>query len=98
MVKVTEGIHLFVPNIFTPNGDGINDDFMVSTVLIVSLHTEIYDRWGKLVFETDNLSFKWPGKDILGENCPEGGYTYVMRGHAYNGQSVERSGIVLLTR
>lgn len=53
---------IFVPNIFSPNGDGHNDELQVyGTLCVEDFHWSIYDRWGELVFETDNPADKWDG-------------------------------------
>lgn len=54
--------NVFVPNAFTPNGDGINDDVKVySSCLFDEFIFEIYDRWGEKVFETNNIDKSWNG-------------------------------------
>jgi gliding motility-associated-like protein len=98
LIEVKDMVRLHVPNAFTPNGDFINDEFMVETMLITQLHTEIYDRWGKVVYESENLAFRWNGRDSKGEDMPEGSYTYIMRGYTYMGSYVERKGSVMLMR
>ncbi len=52
---------LFVPNTFTPNGDGINDVFMPVGKSIASIHLVVHNRWGELLFETDDASVGWDG-------------------------------------
>jgi gliding motility-associated-like protein len=53
---------LFVPNAFTPNGDGLNDELLVYYVgTYDSFDFRIYNRWGGLVFETDNIEIGWDG-------------------------------------
>ncbi|MGB1248044.1 MAG: T9SS type B sorting domain-containing protein, partial [Chitinophagales bacterium] len=54
---------LYVPNAFTPNNDGNNDDFYVrSTLPIDDFYFAVYDRWGQLVFETYDTNEGWNGK------------------------------------
>jgi gliding motility-associated-like protein len=53
---------LVVPNIFTPNGDGLNDFFELSNAAISIKEFTIYNRWGKLVYSISNSSVKWDGK------------------------------------
>ena len=53
---------LFVPNTFTPNNDGSNDYFEVKGELIEEFEIWIYNRWGQLVFHTNNISESWDGK------------------------------------
>jgi len=55
---------IFIPSVFSPNNDGINDalEVFVSVDLpILSYQFSIYDRWGSLIFETDNIEDKWQG-------------------------------------
>ncbi len=54
---------LFVPNAFTPNDDGNNDIFLPVTLNVKSIHFLVYDRWGKLLFESKELGKGWNGKD-----------------------------------
>lgn len=64
-VKITvicETSQVFIPNTFTPNGDGVNDDFYVSgRGLGLIKRMAIYNRWGQLVFETENVHPNHPG-------------------------------------
>lgn len=97
-VTVFEKIRLFVPNTFTPNGDGLNDEFTISGTLIKELNIEIYDRWGKVMFSADNINFSWSGNDKSGDNCPEGAYVYVITGTAYDGTVINKKGSVTIIR
>ena len=68
-----------LPNVFTPNGDGINDLFVpVSTDYVDKLDIQIFNRWGNLVFHTSDKQINWDGKDMNTKlECPEGVYFYV---------------------
>lgn len=71
---------LFVPNIFSPNGDGRNDFFKVSysdISNITSLHSRIFDRWGNEVFNSDQIEFSWDGS-FHGNVLLPGVYTYLI--------------------
>jgi gliding motility-associated-like protein len=58
-------INLVIPNLVTPNGDGLNDLFVpIESYGIASMYTEIYNRWGVKVYETENLYIEWDSKDI----------------------------------
>jgi len=52
---------LFIPNAFTPNGDGLNDSFFVQGLYIKEFHIKIFDRWGTKVFESGSMKDKWSG-------------------------------------
>lgn len=54
---------VFVPNAFTPNGDGLNDVFLPQTRNLVSYEMSIVNRWGEIVFKTKNTQQGWDGKD-----------------------------------
>ena len=59
---VSDGV--FIPNVFSPNGDGINDIFSVHTgsdITVTAMNGKIFDRWGNLVFGSEGLSFDWNG-------------------------------------
>jgi len=60
-------IEIFIPSAFTPNGDGINDLFVIEGAEIIEFQMWIYDRWGKLVFETNDIHVKWNGSHLGGD-------------------------------
>jgi gliding motility-associated-like protein len=76
-----------IPNVFTPNGDGKNDDFNIDCSGYQKYSIVIWNRWGNTVFESDNADKKWNGKtnNDGGEN-PAGTYyylfTYQLRGES----------------
>ena len=65
---------LFVPNVFTPNNDGLNDVFRVEYSGHELYLLQIYDRWGVKQFETRNKNTFWDGQDMNGQAVPEGVY------------------------
>lgn len=97
-IMVGQEIRLYTPNAFTPNGDGLNDVFEVYSRLVTQLSIRIYDRWGKLLFASENLNFTWAGKDASGVEVPEGTYVYVINAIGFDGQPIERAGSVILIR
>lgn len=79
-VQTSEGMHvvlqcpLTIPNVFTPNGDGINDYFeIVNLDHYPNSRLEVYSRWGNKVFESDNYQNNWDGGDVT-----DGVYYYVL--------------------
>ncbi|MCZ2357759.1 MAG: PKD domain-containing protein [Bacteroidia bacterium] len=85
--------NLFIPNVFTPNGDGRNDKFEIfaeSAPCVESVM--IFDRWGILIFETNFYGNYWDGT-VNGKDAQEGAYVYVIKGR--NGK---RAGTVTLIR
>jgi gliding motility-associated-like protein len=69
MLVIEEDLTLYVPNSFSPNGDGKNDLFYVEGLELdpVFFQLEIYDRWGNLVFQSNNIHEKWNGSVNGGE-------------------------------
>ena len=69
---------LVVPNVFTPNGDGVNDEFRVMYRSLAEFHCWVYNRWGKLVYEWDDPAKGWDGT-INGRPAAAGAYYYIIR-------------------
>ena len=68
-----------LPNVFTPNGDGSNDNFIPFPYHFVDkINLKIFNRWGKIVFTTENPDINWDGKDKNnGMKCSDGVYFYI---------------------
>ncbi|MDB5227233.1 MAG: domain containing protein [Bacteroidota bacterium] len=88
---------VFIPNAFTPNGDGINDIFKVRTNILRSIHLEVYDRWGIKVFQTDNIADGWDGT-YKGQQATEDSYGYYFTGECLQGEQLKLKGNVSLLR
>lgn len=69
---------LLVPNVFTPNGDGRNDEFRVMYRSIIEFDCWVYNRWGKLVYHWSDPAKGWDGT-VNGRPAAEGAYYYVIR-------------------
>lgn len=76
-VQIAES-YLAVPNVFTPNGDGKNDEFRVAYRSLKEFHCWVYNRWGKLVYQWSDPAKGWDGT-INGRPAAEGAYYYVIR-------------------
>ncbi len=91
-------IKLEAPNVFTPNGDGINDEFVVVYQSIKSFKMVIVNRWGRKVFTTTNPAEGWDGK-INGKDASEGVYFYYIEAKGFNeGETLEKKGPLHLIR
>lgn len=84
---------MYMPNSFTPNGDGINDVFRPSSCVPKQYVMRIYNRWGEQLFETSDINTGWDGR-FEGEAVPEGAYMYVISGAKKSGGFFNRSGVV----
>ncbi len=74
-VTINDFESLYIPNAFTPNGDNDNDVFYVYANDITDFQLYIFNRWGNLIFETNDLKKGWDGK-VKGDKSPDGVYTY----------------------
>lgn len=88
---------IFVPNAFTPDGDGLNDSFSVVANEIDYVRMLVYNRWGQLVFDGTNDKAVWDGnyKGIIAE---EGVYIYHIKARGLNKQTYEFNGTLTLIR
>lgn len=88
---------LYIPNVFTPNGDGKNDEFYADGEGVASFNMVIFDRWGKLVTMLNNISERWDGK-VNGMDVPEGTYTFVVDYRLNSGAFKKMGGTINLIR
>ncbi|MBL7903337.1 MAG: gliding motility-associated C-terminal domain-containing protein, partial [Bacteroidia bacterium] len=94
-----------IPNVFTPNGDGVNEQWKFELpygVTLISL--EIYDRWGRMVFERKGEVFPdtrfliWDGYSTSALPCDEGTYLYILQTNNENQGPKENRGMITLSR
>ena len=91
---------IFIPNVFTPNGDNFNDLFVPTFNGFDRLEAVIFDRWGREVFNNGGSTTTfWNGKqNNSGIDCPEGVYFYILKFFRPVGDRVVREGNVTLLR
>ena len=87
-----------VPNVFTPNGDKINDRFIIDVKGIAKIHVSIYNRWGQLIYEWDKPDGDWDGRNSAGSEVPAGTYYYLLRATGEDGTEFNEQGHVTLFR
>lgn len=87
----------FVPNAFSPNGDGINDELVVGVTNLGKYGIRIYNRLGTQVFFTNNIFENWNGT-FKGNELPVGVYYYVILGTNLSNKNVKYSGSIILLR
>lgn len=100
MIDLTEGLNAFAPNAFTPDNDGHNDAWrMYTSGAVTRFELRIYDRWGDLVFASEDPEAYWVG-DVQGGDhfAPDGVYHYeaVLRDDTYSIKTLQ--GHILLIR
>lgn len=90
----------FVPNIFTPNGDGANDVFEIQTGCAPAQYElKVFDRYGELMFRTADPTTHWPGYSQKGRPCAAGVYYYVLSfrtDQAVRGNKVMKGTVTLM--
>ena len=89
--------HVYVPNIFSPNGDNVNDILFVRGKGILKLSFVLYDRWGEKVFETSDLNIGWDG-NFRGKVIDSSVFIYYLNAELDNGEKVNLKGNVTLVR
>jgi gliding motility-associated-like protein len=85
-----------IPNVFSPNGDGKNELFVLNIAQAGDIILRIYNRWGLKVFETEKNKPYWDGKTLKGDNVPDGTYYYVAM--TKNKEKPLQSGYITLSR
>lgn len=88
---------VYVPNVFTLNGDAINDKLVVGGLFIESFNMKIFDRWGTLVHESSDRNNAWDG-NFEGKPMPSGVYVYTIDVIGRSKQKVSLTGSVTLIR
>lgn len=99
-IIVYDPVMLNPPNIFTPDGDGINDEFTFyfRQQGIEEIECIIVNRWGVTIREFYEVDATWDGSDKNGDPVPDGVYFYVYQGVGFNGVEVEGQGSLTLVR
>lgn len=88
---------LAIPNVFTPNGDGLNDYFLPHLLNVRSFEMQLFNRWGKLVYTATDQQPGWNGTN-KGAESETGIYMYHITATFLDGTTVNRSGSVILLR
>jgi gliding motility-associated-like protein len=97
VITVIKSPNIFYPSAFTPNGDGLNDSFVVYGQYVEDFRMFIYNRWGELIFTTTDMDQGWDGT-FNGKVVPEGTYVFNADLTDLTGRTYNRAGSVLLLR
>lgn len=88
-----------IANIFSPNGDGVNDNFFIPTVGVKSLEVFIYNRYGNIVYEWSGKNGYWDGHTYpAGQAVPDGHYFYYLKGLGFDQVEYDLNGQLTLLR
>lgn len=96
-ITIIKNPNLFYPRAFTPNSDNLNDVFNVYGQFIDEFEMSIFNRWGELMYTTNEISEGWDG-NFKGNQMPEGTYTFIVKIFDRAGRNIKESGSVLLLR
>jgi gliding motility-associated-like protein len=86
-IRVAEDFTIYIPNSFTPNGDGINEGFIAQGFGIKDYEMWIFNRWGQIIYHTQSLTKPWNGTFFdNGKQCPGDVYVYKIKVHDSSGE------------
>ena len=101
MIQITilpfQGPDIYVPNVFTPNGDNANDDFFITTHNASAIEVIILNRWGNVVHEITTLDGVWDG-DVNGKQADDGVYFFKYKVSGFDGEEITGHGNITLIR
>jgi gliding motility-associated-like protein len=97
-VIVDAPVSIIIPNIYSPNGDGINDEFFITCVGIKTLHCDIFNRWGQLVYQLLAPNDSWNGIMNNGNTATDGTYFYILDATGFDGKKYDSKGSLTLVK
>ena len=98
LITVTAEPWIFVPNVFTPNGDDANETWMIDTKNMESIELVIVNRWGNPMAKIEDINGGWDGKTPDGSEATDGTYFYKFKAKALNGEEFSGHGFLTLIR
>jgi gliding motility-associated-like protein len=98
-IVVHEISSIYIPNSFTPNGDGLNDIFVPVCYFVNEngFSLKIFNRWGQEIFASYQMDYGWNGK-IGTSEAPQGSYSYIIMYENIFGQVFRKTGVIQLIR
>jgi gliding motility-associated-like protein len=96
-ITVLNDQSLYIPNAFSPNGDGKNDELKIYARFVKEFNWSVFNRWGEKVFETNDINFGWDGR-YKGVLQPPSVYVYYLTVTYLNNKTVHNQGSVTLIR
>ena len=98
VIIVDASTSIIIPNIYSPNGDGVNDVFIITCTGMRTLHCDIFNRWGQLVYTLKGPNDSWDGVMNNGNEASEGTYYYVLNAEGYDGKTYSAEGHLTLAK
>jgi len=96
-VLVFDEFEFIIPNVFSPNGDGINDRFEMRACGVYEYELTIFDRYGLEVFRSNSLNINWDGR-VDGKTANSGVYFYLIKIKDFRGEYLNYQGELTLLR
>lgn len=96
-ISLQKNILLGIPTAFTPNGNGLNDEFKIIADNITNFKMYIFNRWGEVIFYSEDINKGWDG-NYLSKRMPEGSYTFKIEFDAEDGPGKSEVGNFVLLR
>lgn len=96
-ICILDPVQIFIPDAFSPNGDGHNDQLFIRGRGLQNVEFEVYDRWGKTVFKTNDPTVGWDGMHG-GKDMPSGTYSWYAKAQVSTGEYLELQGDLTLLR
>jgi gliding motility-associated-like protein len=94
---ITTSAGFFIPNVFSPNGDGLNDDINIHGFCIATFNLKIFNRWGEKIFETTDKALGWDGT-FRGKAMDTGVFIYAVDGITIEKKPFTKKGNITLLR
>ncbi|MDP5170419.1 MAG: gliding motility-associated C-terminal domain-containing protein, partial [Bacteroidia bacterium] len=98
LIEVRKIVGVNMPSAFSPNEDGFNDTYYIGYNNLTTFNIKVFNRWGQMVFESDDPGFRWNGNDLSGVPVQEGVYVFVVQATDFDGQDITESRTVTLLR
>ncbi|MBP8823282.1 MAG: gliding motility-associated C-terminal domain-containing protein [Flavobacteriales bacterium] len=89
---------LLIPNLFTPNNDGVNEVFRVTGGNLAALDVQVFNRWGQEVARLERVNQVWDGRTMAGEELSAGTYFYTLQAVGKDARHYDLNGTVILVR
>ncbi len=98
IIIVENGLTLEIPNVFTPNGDGINDLFTILSSGVKEIDLQIFNRWGQKLYAFNGPKAAWDGLSETGTKVSDGTYFFFVKATGFDDKTIEKQGTVNLFR
>ncbi|MFA6260610.1 MAG: gliding motility-associated C-terminal domain-containing protein [Bacteroidia bacterium] len=97
-IELIQSPLLHVPNAFTVNQDGVNDEWSIRDVFVKDYELRVYNKWGQLIFQTNDKNVHWKGETNDGREAPADVYVYLVSYTGWDQSTYYDSGNVTILR